>query len=524
MNLLSCLHTPAETWTGGGSDDLWTTGGNWDTFAQPVANAAILFDGSSSLQLTNTLGTAFTNTSLTFGPAQTAMVTINTVNTAALTFNPGTILNVGAGNHNFIGSNGGTGAAADWLFTTNSPGTPYVFSVASGAGFEIAGRLASGGTGRIYNKTGGGILILAGDNGGTGSWNFSSAGRFIVAEGVLRLTRTAALGNTGNSYSVSNGAALVFAGSALTTVTHNQRSGFHTVAGTGISGGGALRNVSGTTTLTGGQGGYINLLDNSSFGVDAEKLTIGIAVGGVGSLTKVGAGVLQLNNSTNYYTGGTILSAGTLIANNATALGTGNVNVNGGLLELGGTATPILTLTLGAGANFSMTGGSVGLLLGTAFDQVVGSGSGTFSITGGSLALNVSGAGFDYTNTYAVFSGFASGAVSGLSITGYDTTNYTASLNNGGVLSFSPVSVVTNPIPLVVTQTNNVLTFSWTNVSFRLQSQTNVLSVGLQTNWFDYPVGDSSPVDVTIDPTNPTVFFRLISCPAVTSAINNKRQ
>jgi autotransporter-associated beta strand protein len=427
----------AETWTGTGANALWTTGDNWDTLAAPGAGAAILFDGSSSLQLNNTMGAAFTVNSLTFGPAQTAAVTINTVNTAALTFNPGTILNVSAGNHRFLGSNGGSGTSADWAFTTASVGTPYVFSVASGASFEIAGRFASGGTSRTYNKIGGGTLILAGNNGGSGSWNYNSGGRFNVAEGVLRLASTAALGNTSNPYSVSNGAVLEFAGPAATTVTHNQSGGAHTVAGTGINGGGALRNVSGNTTLTGGGAGSINLVADSSFGVDADKLTVGLKITGVGSLTKVGAGVLQLNSAANDYAGGTIVSAGTLIANNSSALSTGNVTVNGGLLEI--LSSGAGTLTLGSGANFSMTDGSVGLLLGTSFDRIMASGGGAFSITGGSLSLDVSGAGFDYNDSYAVFSGFSSGSVSGLAFFGHDNANYTPTLSDSGVLSFALV-------------------------------------------------------------------------------------
>ena len=70
-------------------------------------------------------------------------------------------------------------------------------------------------------------------------------------------------------------------------------------------------------------------------------------------------------------------------------------------------------------------------------------------------------------------------------------------------------SVTVNPLPtLNVSQTGNVLTFSWTG-SFALQWQTNPISAGLGTNWSVYPNGDISPVMVTIDPMNPTVFFRL---------------
>jgi hypothetical protein len=52
----------------------------------------------------------------------------------------------------------------------------------------------------------------------------------------------------------------------------------------------------------------------------------------------------------------------------------------------------------------------------------------------------VTGAGFNYGNTYQVLSGFGgSNSVSGLAFTGFDTTNYTASLDNTGLLSFAVI-------------------------------------------------------------------------------------
>jgi hypothetical protein len=62
------------------------------------------------------------------------------------------------------------------------------------------------------------------------------------------------------------------------------------------------------------------------------------------------------------------------------------------------------------------------------------------------------------------------------------------------------------------THTGNSIQFSWTG-SFKLQAQTNSLSVGLSTNWMDYPGGGTSPVTVPIGVTNGTVFFRLVSTP-----------
>ena len=108
------------------------------------------------------------------------------------------------------------------------------------------------------------------------------------------------------------------------------------------------------------------------------------------------------------------------------------------------------------------------------------------------------------TQTLPTFASSITGVLVG------NVTNYTVA-----VTKFSDIvaaSVPVPPIPLTVSKSGNVLTFSWTGASFNMQSQTNTLGVGLQTNsssWFNYP-DTSNPLNVTIDPANPTVFFRLI--------------
>jgi hypothetical protein len=71
------------------------------------------------------------------------------------------------------------------------------------------------------------------------------------------------------------------------------------------------------------------------------------------------------------------------------------------------------------------------------------------------------------------------------------------------------VAPATGPT-LNVSRTGNTLNFTWTGAC-KLQSQTNSLSTGISTNWSDHPGGGFSPVSVTIDPANPTMYFRLIS-------------
>jgi len=91
---------------------------------------------------------------------------------------------------------------------------------------------------------------------------------------------------------------------------------------------------------------------------------------------------------------------------------------------------------------------------------------------------------------------------------GYTFTNTLAS--NGMITVLT--SPAATPTPLNYTNLGGgVLEFSWTG-AFKLQQQTNSASVGLKTNWVDYP-DLSNPVQVTNNPAIPTTFFRLISTP-----------
>jgi fibronectin-binding autotransporter adhesin len=441
LAVLPAREAASQTWTGGGANNAWSTAENWSSGAPLVSSATtgVVFDGSSSLQLSNVLSGSYIVKSLTFTAGQTSAVTISTTNTQPLVVASGTVVSSAAGSHRFAGSNGGSGAAADWRFTGGT-GSSYAFDIAEGSAFEIVGRFSninSGTSGsttnRQFTKIGNGTLILAGDSGGSGSWNFSG-GRFTVAQGAVRLTVASALGNSGNPYTVSPGGALEFSFPGNAAI--GQTTGSHIVSGSGVAGAGALRTLSGTVTLTGGAGS-ISLPAAAAFGVDTGKMTVGHVMSGVGSLTKVGAGILQLNSAANSYGGGTLVSDGLLIVSNSTAIGSGPVTVQGGALDI--LASGAGDLALGAGASFTMTSGTLNLLLGTVFDRILGSGGATFATPGGTLALDVTGTGFDYAASYQVFAGFASGAASGVAISGYDTAAYSASLSDSGLLSFAAV-------------------------------------------------------------------------------------
>jgi autotransporter-associated beta strand protein len=118
--------------------------------------------------------------------------------------------------------------------------------------------------------------------------------------------------------------------------------------------------------------------------IDTETNTIavGSAIGGVGSLTKVGAGDLVLTSSSNSYSGGTIINAGNLrVGNGSTgSIGSGSIVNNGGLI-------------------FNLSGN-------TSVSSVI-SGSGTVSQSGGaSSVVNLSG-----SNTYTGATNIGSGTL-----------------------------------------------------------------------------------------------------------------
>ncbi|MEY4387944.1 MAG: hypothetical protein RLY20_3227, partial [Verrucomicrobiota bacterium] len=74
--------------------------------------------------------------------------------------------------------------------------------------------------------------------------------------------------------------------------------------------------------------------------------------------------------------------------------------------------------------------------------------------------------------------------------------------------------IATNPTNLNATIIGNSLSLSWPadHIGWRLQAQTNGLSAGLFTNWFDLAGSDSTmSTNIPLDKAQPTVFFRLRS-------------
>ncbi len=95
---------------------------------------------------------------------------------------------------------------------------------------------------------------------------------------------------------------------------------------------------------------------------------------------------------------------------------------------------------------------------------------------------------------------------------GYNATLVDNTGNSTVDLSITS-TVNTSPTNITTAVSGNVLTLSWPadHIGWRLQAQTNSLSVGINTNWADV-TGSSATnqVSVPMNPANGTVFYRMV--------------
>ncbi|MFA5390370.1 MAG: autotransporter-associated beta strand repeat-containing protein [Candidatus Omnitrophota bacterium] len=214
---------------------------------------------------------------------------------------------------------------------------------------------------KTLTKDGAGTLTLTGMSGYSGATT--------VNEGVLNIQNAGALGTSGTS--VTSGAALEIQGGI--TVDEDL-----TLNGTGISSGGALRNISGDNIYSGAITLGSDVRINSDSGSNLElnggitgayDLTVGgsgttnvssVIGTGAGTLTKDGSGTLTFSGAeANTYSGVMTVSAGELDLNKTTG-----ITAIAGDLTINGTGTAKLlasnqiandaTITVETGGTFSL--------------------------------------------------------------------------------------------------------------------------------------------------------------------------
>jgi autotransporter-associated beta strand protein len=192
----------------------------------------------------------------------------------------------------------------------------------------------------------------------------------------------------------------------------------------------------------------------------------GGAVGGNGGLTKLGAGLLTLNNGSTY-SGATVISNGTvqLGINNALPMA-GNVNLAGGVLDLNSYSQTLNGLS-GGGTVDTVAGGTPVLTVG--LNNASSTFSGVIQNSAGSLALTLDGNGTLTLNNTCTYTGPTTSEGGGtLIISGNNTNGQTPFfLGNASTLRFSTnyitsqgltVSPVTTDTETIEVDTNVVAT------------------------------------------------------------------
>jgi fibronectin-binding autotransporter adhesin len=311
-----------------------------------------------------------------------------------------------------------------------------VFDVTGAGNLTVGAVISDGASSFSLTKTGsGGRLILT-------KSNTYDGGTFVEA-GILQAQNSGAFGT--GTVTIENGGAVELTGGISPTNAFS-------VSGTGVSGNGAIDNVSGTNTLS----GLVTLATDSTIKSDAGTLTlsggvtgtnVNLTLGGAGNITAssaitTGTGGLTLNGSgtttlsgaANTFTGNTTINSGILTlskAANTTAIA-GNLTVNGGTVNenASGQIATSSTVNVNAGT-FAMATGTTQTLqtLNTASGSTVSVGSGS------TLTLNTSG-----SNT---INGTVSGA-GALSTQGTGTTILTNSNTYSGGTTIGSIVSASN--------------------------------------------------------------------------------
>jgi alpha-D-xyloside xylohydrolase len=243
-----------------------------------------------------------------------------------------------------------------------------------------------------------------------------------------------------------------------------------------------------------------------SVGANNSSTIYSGALTGSGSLVKTGTGTLTLAG-TNTYSGTTVVKNGTLALSGSGSLASANISVatnatfdvsavTGGSYTLNGSGT----LTL----NIAKSGG-------TLTQGRVTAGSLT---AGGTLNVTASGDALAAGDTFTIISAASFNgtfATTNLPPLGSSLT-WSNRLSTDGTLAV--VSLVsTAPTNLLWSVSGTNLTLSWPadHTGWRLQVQTNSLSVGLGTNWMT--VANSTnihQITIPMNTTNNSVFYRLV--------------
>jgi autotransporter-associated beta strand protein len=325
---------------------------------------------------------------------------------------------------------------------------------------------------------------------------FNRPDDFVFTNNIIDVTSGAAAGSRGSV--VQNGIGKV-------TLTGNNNY----PDGTTINGG----------TLEVGNGGTSGSIGNGNVTANgtlifnrSDTLTYAGNISGALPVIQNGSGTLRLT-SVNYsgYFSSLTVSNGTLEISGFTAPNTTNVlfsgvDVSGGTLVVGGVGS---VSSLEVQGLMSINAGTVVASLNTALSpsNTFYNAFGGFIYNSGNLKLINAGPQLVVGQKFTIFSQ----PIFGLTVV---SPGFTVQ-NDLGVDGSVTVTAVEPPPTITSTVVGNQLNLTWPAAwtgGVHLQAQTNSLTVGLSNNWVTIPGTDASnSYSTTIDPTKPTVFYRLIA-------------
>lgn len=365
LGVVAAYQLNAQTWTGGGSDDLWTTEDNWDGTA-PVANDSLTFDGTAQTSNNNDFSAGTQFNGITFA-ADSGPWTLN-----------GNAINL-AGDI-FVSAN--SGSLRTHVLNMDLAMQSATTAITSRINDNITLNGVLSGTGTLVHS-GAGITTLTGEN--------TYSGGTIINSGIL---------SVGNDVNNLGDQALTLNGGTLQVTTAGN---FNSVA---------TRTGAGRGLAVGASGGTLNIVDASG------NLQVTGVISGSGTLNVTGAGRFTPSNVNNTFSGdynvfgGATLAVASAAEGSNVRLGSGaNFDMdNGTLLFSGGLGgaenTHTRNTALGAGGGTFVLGntGAQNPII-TWNGNISGTGDLTIANSGGNSGEFILGGAVTHTGNTIINSG-----------------------------------------------------------------------------------------------------------------------